>query len=158
MNRVQNLLLTVSWLTVASAGYVAGQAPAAKGKTTTDSSRIAKNQAAATKLAGCASNALPDYTPPAQPAPQQASCKSCHAVDGAVPPRPVDVQVQPGHGVLQGAHDAALRSIQVMTRADATWADRYLASEAQSTMGKTLEGRLYLRLDAIEKIARSQHP
>jgi hypothetical protein len=45
-----------------------------------------------------------------------------------------------------------------MTKSDTTWADRYLASEAQSSMGKTLEGRLYLRLDAIEKIAHSQHP
>ena len=30
MNRVQNLLLTVSWVTVASAAYVAGHASAAQ--------------------------------------------------------------------------------------------------------------------------------
>jgi hypothetical protein len=161
MNRMQNMLLTVSWLTIASAGFVAGQSPAtAQRPAQTDTSRIARDQAAARKLASCAPIALPDPTLPTRQ-PPQGTCRSCHAVDGAVPPRPVNVpspSVQPGHGVLQGAHDAALRSIQILTRENGSWTDRYLAAEAQNPMGTTLEGRLFLRLDAIEKIAASQHP
>ena len=158
MNRAQNMLLAVSWLTVASAGFVAGQSPAAtQRRAPTEGVRTTRTQAAA-QLGGCASNPLPDPAPATrQPPTTPETCPKCDAVDGAVPPRQIP-SVQPGRGTLQGAHDAALRSIQILTKADNTWADRYLAAESQNPMGKTIEGRLYLRLDAIEKIAASQHP
>jgi hypothetical protein len=53
---------------------------------------------------------------------------------------------------VKGAHDKALNALRKLTSGEPAWVATYLKQEKASSAGRTLEGRLFLRLDAIEQV------
>jgi hypothetical protein len=98
------------------------------------------------------SGSLPRYQPPSSVPAQRAvghGCGKCDTVDDV----PVH-SVSNDTGVRRAA-EAALRSLRMLTQADPSWLDSYIAVENASPVSRTLEGKLFLRVDAIEAVTNA---
>ena len=94
---------------------------------------------------------LPNYQSPSMVPRQRATgqdCGRCDYVDD------VSARSVSGEDSVKRAAEAALRSLATITRSDPSWLDKYLAAEKASSIGQTIEGRVFLRINAIEQVLK----
>ncbi|MCC7180851.1 MAG: hypothetical protein IT177_20900 [Acidobacteria bacterium] len=94
----------------------------------------------------CEQATLPTYKPSALPVGAQDG--KADGIDGSVKPN----LFGSGQAAVKSAHDKALVALTKLTSSDHAWITSYLAAEKANSAGRTTEGRLFLRLDAIDQV------
>lgn len=100
----------------------------------------------------CQPAPVPVYTPPTRvPPPPGGRNGKADGIDGAVTPA-----LFSSSPYLSDSLETALQSLRALTSAQPDWIGKYMQAEKASATGRTADGRLWLRLEAIERIAASQ--